>query len=127
MADLNKKTPFRVPERYFEGLQDRLSAIPSEETVPSGASVLKPCLALAAAFAMIIAAGTAVLRSTAGDSSGDMSTLDMIRIADLVPATEPDYMYVQARENTGISENDITEYLIDSGTTLDYIEYCEKY
>lgn len=127
MTDLDKKTPFRVPERYFEGLQDRLSAIPSDEAVPSGSGVLKPCLAMAAAFAMIIAAGTAVFRSTAGDSYGDMSTLDMMRIADLVPVTEPDYMYVQARENIGISENDITEYLIDSGTTLDYIEYCGKY
>lgn len=88
--------------------------------------VLKPYLAMAASFALIIAGGTAVLRKTSGLRGDELSVLDMIRIADLVPATEPDMLYSAVTEDNSVSDEDMAGYLIDSGTTLDYIEYCEN-
>lgn len=119
--------PYKVPEGYFGNLQARLSEIPSGSRVPSRMDVLKPYLAMAAAFALIITAGTAVLRHTAGDSGAEeISALDMIRLADLVPATDPELLYTPAQAETGISDTDLSDYLINSGVTLDYIEYCVK-
>ena len=119
--------PYKVPEGYFGNLQARLSEIPSGSRVPSRMDVLKPYLAMAAAFALIITAGTAVLRHTSGDSGlEDISTLDVIRLADLVPATDPYLLYTTAQTETEISDSDISEYLIGAGISLDYIEYCEK-
>lgn len=119
--------PYKVPEGYFGNLQARLSEIPSGSRVPSRMDVLKPYLAMAAAFALIITAGTAVLRHTTGGSGTDeISALDMIRLADMVPATDPDLLYTPAQAETGISDTDLSDYLINSGVTLDYIEYCVK-
>ena len=119
--------PYKVPEGYFGNLQARLSEIPSGSRVPSRMDVLKPYLAMAAAFALIITAGTAVLRHTSSDSGlEDISTLDVIRLADLVPATDPYLLSTTAQTETEISDSDISEYLIGAGLSLDYIEYCEK-
>ena len=119
--------PYKVPEGYFGNLQARLSEIPSGSRVPSRMDVLKPYLAMAAAFALIITAGTAVLRHTTGDSGLDeISALDMIRLADMVPATDPDLLFTPAQTETEVSDSDISEYLINAGVPLDYIEYVKK-
>lgn len=119
--------PYKVPEGYFGNLQARLSEIPSGSRVPSRMDVLKPYLAMAAAFALIITAGTAVLRHTTGGSGTDeISALDMIRLADLVPATDPDLLFTPAQTETEVSDSDISEYLINAGVPLDYIEYVGK-
>lgn len=119
--------PYKVPEGYFGKLQARLSEIPSGSRASSRMDVLKPYLALAAAFALIITGGTAVLRHTAGDSGAEeISALDMIRLADLVPATDPDLLFTPAQTETEVSDSDISEYLINAGVPLDYIEYVKK-
>ncbi len=119
--------PYKVPEGYFGNLQARLSEIPSGSRAPSRMDVLKPYLALAAAFALIITGGTAVLRYTAGDPGAEeISALDMIRLADLVPATDPDLLFTPAQAETEVSDSDISEYLINAGVPLDYIEYVKK-
>lgn len=61
--------PFRVPEGYFDALEDRVMArIAMEETPETGRrrvwTVIKPALALAATFALIFGMGYGVLSLT---------------------------------------------------------------
>lgn len=124
-----KKIQFSVPEGYFQKLQGRLETIPekSAEMKPSRWNVVKPYLAMAAAFAMILTGGTAVLKMTT-DKVVDtkMSDYDEIRMADLVPVTEPYLVYLNKSGESDITDEDITAYLIDSGMSLDHISYYES-
>ncbi len=64
--------PFRMPEGYFDGLEDRLMAriaVEAAETAQAPArrpvwQILKPALALAATFALIFGMGYGVLSLT---------------------------------------------------------------
>lgn len=123
------KSPYKVPKNYFSSLEKRLDAIPSGESIaPSRRSVIWD-IAAATGIAAALFGGFALLRPTSvqGDADG-LSTLEIIRMADLVPVTEP-YLIYGAEENEeekdDLSETDITEYLINSRTTLEYIAYYE--
>lgn len=117
----NRKMPYAVPEGYFTQLVSRLDEIPYAAKAPSAWDKVKPYIAMAAAFAIIISGGTAVLKKTASPHT-DVSTLEMMQLADLVPVTDPYMIYVKTNPED-ISEKEIAEYLIDSGTSLEHIEY----
>ena len=107
-----KTNPYSTPEGYFEHLETKLSAIPEQM---SGVSTMD-----------IVTCGTALLRKTVGTRDDqDISTLDKIQLADMVPVTEPDLIY-QTTETEELTTADITAYLIYSGTTLEHIEYYEQ-
>ena len=123
-----KKPPFKVPEDYFASLEKRL------ETIPSGESAARPGrsvfwnVAAAAAIAAVVSGGFALLKpASSGEEDTDgLSTLEIIRMADLVPVTEPYLIYgSEESEEDDLSETDITEYLITSRATLEYIAYYE--
>lgn len=126
-----KKAHFKVPEGYFSSLEKRLDGIPSSygSAARSGRSIVWN-VAAAAAVAVIAAGGFALLRpaSSVPEGTDGLSALEIIRMADLVPVTEP-YLIYGAQESKekeeDLSETDITEYLISSGTTLEYIAYYE--
>ncbi|MCI5990607.1 MAG: hypothetical protein SOY98_02900 [Candidatus Cryptobacteroides sp.] len=119
---------FNVPEGYFGDLQDRLMEIPSRHPHPrmSGEAMhsLRPYIALAASFLIILAAGTAVLRLTTKEDQ-PLTVLERIQLADLMPVTSPDILLgmEDMEMHKELSKNDITDYLIESGTTLEQLEY----
>lgn len=123
-----KKSPFKVPEDYFSSLEKRLEAIPSGGgAARPGRNVLRN-VAAAAAVAAVVSGGFALLRpASSGQEDADgLSTLEIIRMADLVPVTEPYLIYgSEESEEDDLSETDITEYLITSRATLEYIAYYE--
>lgn len=126
-TDMNfgNKMPYNVPEGYFEGLRAKISEIPDREPEVTVISRVRPYFALAAAFVSIVVAGTAVLKVTSGVSQvEEMSALDKMQMADIVPVTDPYSIYCGLQEES-ITHDDITAYLINSGTTLDHIEYYE--
>ena len=121
-----KRMPYRVPEDYFRRLEARLEDIPHRGVKVSMVEKLKPYLALAAAFLIIVTGGTALLRLTAGyGSGGDLSAMEELTLADLVPVTDPELIYRTSGYFDDASGDGLAAYLIDSGTTLDYIEYYE--
>lgn len=114
------KAGFKVPEGYFEGLKARLGSIPEQRTVSAPVLRMKPYLALAASFAAILIAGNVVLRSTAERFPAD-DLYEELGYVSLLQADE----YLQsdtARQDT-ISEEDVINYLIDSGVSTELIEY----
>lgn len=79
---MQKKMRYSVPDGYFASLEKRLSQIPSKDgerntSKRSLAPAIKPYIALAAAFSLMVTAGTAILNLSSGDrpdSMGDEGT-----------------------------------------------------
>lgn len=114
------KSALRVPEGYFEGLRERLETIPEAGRAVSPAQRLKPYLAIAACFVALLVAGNAVLRGTAGkDTTGDI--YEELGYVSLLQANE--YLNSEPAEQDTITDEDVINYLIDSGTSAELIEY----
>lgn len=114
-----KTTPFKVPDSYFESLGDRtFHKATHKETKLSG---LSPYLALAAMFTAIVVTGRFVLEHTSVRKS--WTEEDSFFYSELIPVTDPDAIYHSyAWQEDGVSEDDIIEYLIYSGITIENIE-----
>lgn len=126
---IGKKNPYGVPEGYFSALEKRLGEIPAQSagrSVPVRRKAV-PYIAAAAALAAVITGGTAILGTMSEHSAdGEISTLEMFRMSDLVPVTDPYLIYSsESEEEDDVTDEDIAEYLINSGTTLEYIAYYE--
>lgn len=122
-----------VPEGYFEDLRVRLSSIPqgSGHAVRerSGRLDLTPYLALAACFAILFVVGTAILRSTGSrmESAGSWDADEEV-YADLASADQP-YMMWQEYDTTEedvMDDEDIIDYLIESGVSAEVLEMMEN-
>ena len=62
-----------------------------------------------------------VLKFSARDGSEDLPALERMRLADLVPVTDPDLIYLADDEE--VEYDALEQYLIESGTTLEQLEY----
>lgn len=115
------KAGFKVPEGYFEGLRSRLNSIPEQRMSLGPVQRIKPYLALAASFAAILIAGNVVLRSTA-DRITDDDFYEELGYVSLLQADE--YLQSDTARQETISEEDVINYLIDSGASAELIEYA---
>ncbi|HBH08306.1 MAG TPA: hypothetical protein DDX40_02740 [Rikenellaceae bacterium] len=115
------KAAFKVPEGYFEGLKARLDAIPATPRTLTPVQRMKPYLALAACFLSFLLVGNAVLKGTTEKSSeGDL--YNEFAYAALLRADE--YLHPEADTQDTVSNDDVVNYLIDSGTPAELIEYA---
>ena len=115
-----KQNPHITPEGYFSDLKTRLRSIPEAQEVPTGWQRVRPHLAMAAAFIAIVAVGTAILRSTAGNPAvANPDSMSQYELAQLVDAFE------QEEAMSEPSEEEIIEYLISTGVTIENIEANE--
>ncbi|MCI6327209.1 MAG: hypothetical protein MR793_00865 [Bacteroidales bacterium] len=123
MKEKHLKEFYSVPDGYFDRLEERLVRIPSMSSDRGRGtfSGMKPYLSLAASFLFIFAVGTMVLKLASGTPEEDLTYLERIRLADLVPVTDPGLLYLQDGEDTEYDE--LEQYLIESGTTLEQLEY----
>lgn len=119
LENLNR-TPYKVPEGYFETFSDRMR--PWEQEHKGLFHKAAPYLSMAAMFAIIVAAGTAILRFTAPED--DLQEYGSLFYCDLVPYTETAW-YSYSDDTYEVSEEDIIEYLIYNGTDTDDIEYIK--
>ncbi len=116
------KALFNVPEGYFNDLKARLDGIPGTNAGNVGVMQrLKPYLALAACFLAIMCVGNLVLRNTADRGmAGDY--YNEAAYADLMTMPEDAFHAVLSAQDT-ISDEDVVNYLISSGTSAELIEY----
>lgn len=119
--------PFMVPEGYLEGLSLKAAQIAREQGAcrPTIARRVAPYVAIAASFAAIVAIGSAVLKNVHfGSSEIDQ---DALFAEYLVPVTEPESVYYLAmNDSEELTEEEIVEYLIESGATLEEINEQEQ-
>lgn len=128
----DKKNIYSVPDGYFESLQTRLMAIPAQQAEPEREqtrvislwSRVMPYVALAACFALAFFVGSFFLGRSSTPSVG--MTVEDYYYADLIPMTDPYAIYAGAPDTYQVvesSEDDIVEYLISTGASVDYIAY----
>ena len=119
------KVSMTVPEGYFNDLKDRLDAIPAGKTVePSVWMRMKPYAAMAAAFVAVLLIGNAVLKNSIPGNRTDDQFLNEETYADMISLTHPEAVY-QFMEygHEDLSDEDIINYLIESGAEMEYLAY----
>ena len=119
-----RKNDIRVPEGYFEDLEARLSAIPAAHAgaeAPRGVRRLVPYAAVAASMLLAVTVGNWILRRTAvRDVQGDY---DSMLIAEVLGTSQADYYFMEENSVGFLSDEDIVNYLIETGTTVEQINY----
>jgi hypothetical protein len=128
------KNTFNVPEGYFDQLQKRLEAIPSQHPVVQTPAVtvplwtrVRPYVALAACMMMAFFVGNFFLGRNHLPTEAEQVMQDYYYMADLIPVTNPYAIYddapMELYSPESSSEDDVVEYLLSSGTSVDYIAY----
>ncbi len=116
------KATFKVPERYFEGLKARLDTIPVMNRTISPMQRMTPYLALAACFLAILLVGNVIIGNTV-EKSAESDLYNEFVYASLLQVNE--YLHSEADDaQDTISDEDVVNYLIDSGTSTELIEYA---
>ncbi len=124
---------YKVPDGYFDSLQKRLEAIPSQHTEERASVVamplwtrVRPYVALAACMLMAFFIGNFFLGRNQASAPAEFGLQDYY-MADLIPVTNPYAIYDDAPMDLytmeSSSEDDVVQYLISSGTSVDYIAY----
>ena len=131
--------PFKVPEGYFETMEDRLMARISAESAPQPKvrrvwSILKPALALAATFAIIFGMGYGVLSLThtldGGNGSADVQDYalaeeELIRHSSVINYYQTDD---PAESEEEIDEDTLASYLASEMSFSDLAEiYAQSF
>ena len=120
-----KKMPYSIPEGYFEKM--KAEARKCTEPAPVHISIwtrLAPYAGIAAMFLFILTLGKLFVGQKAADTAGTL-TEDISTYEDyLVFSDIPDvYLNEPDTEAEGIVDEDIIEYLIYIGATIEDIEY----
>lgn len=117
-----KKTPYSVPEGYFDSLKAQARKYAGPHQVPVNIwSRLAPYAGIAAMFLFILLLGkTFIGQETSSETitAEADSYEDYIVFSDISSDMSMRYL---AEENTEIDEEDIIEYLIYIGATEEYI------
>lgn len=132
MADMNKdilqnpemkKTPYSVPEGYFDSLKKE--ALRCKETPRVRLSLwgrLAPYASIAAMFLFILLLGKIFIRKapeTTAETYEENTYEDFLVFSDMTSEMSMHYL---ADESIDLSDEEIIEYLIYIGATEEYIE-----
>lgn len=125
--------PFKTPESYFEGLEDRLMARVSAEAEPQPRRLwvlLKPALALAATFALIFGMGYGVLSLTHtldGGKDSDASGYATVEEELIRPISIINYYQSEGQEEAEETEIDEETLFSFLASELSYGDLTEIY
>ena len=124
---MSKRNDITTPEGYFENLQQRLSEIPARPVRVSPVHRLAPYAAIAASFLVAVLLGNSILRHTAPAPAEDDTWTYVSYLAD---ALDPDgaammdiYGYEEEEEQQGLSAEDIVNYLLADGISVEHLNY----
>lgn len=117
-----KQNPFRIPEGYFSEFKAEMKAHPGLQAQPESSRWNKfaPYISLAAAFVILVTAGTFILKQSAIESTSYED--DIVAFGRLIPETDPEYIFYSNSSQDELSKEDIIEYLIFSGISAESIE-----
>ena len=122
---MTRHSDIQVPEGYFQDLQQRLQSIPEQQAQsPRGIHRLAPYFAYAASIAILALVGNFILRRTAV-SNQEESIAQWSYVSYLAQSLDPDCATFEWEEDA-VEENDIVNYLVDEGLTLEEIAYYEE-
>ena len=123
---MSKRNDITTPEGYFGDLQMRLSGIPAQPARVSTVRRLAPYVAIAASFLVAVMVGNFVLRRTTAPVEDDTWSY----VSYLADALDPDgamlmdgYDGWEYEEQEGLSADDIVNYLVADGISVEYLNY----
>ena len=133
-----KGNPFRMPEGYLDGFEDRMMARIAAESQPASSrtvrvwTVLKPALLLAAMFALVFGMGYGVLSFThtlnRGAGTTEVSSYATVEEEMISPASLINYYQTDPGEESEIDDETIINYLASELTFSDLAEiYAQAY
>ena len=119
-----KNLPYSIPDGYFDRLKAEVMADvrEREERQRPFIARLAPYVAVAAAFAFLVTAGTFILEKTTRSTQSEMD--EFYFYSNMIPVTDPyavETIQVDYEEDI-LEDEDIIEYLIYSGVTAEVIE-----
>ena len=121
---MTRNKDIRVPDGYFQDLQERLLSIPEEQA--SRKLHLAPYFAYATSIAVMVLAGTFILRQTAVTQEEE-SVAEWTYLSYLAQSMDPDCATYQWTDNAP-TEEDLVSYLVNDGLTLEeLVSYEENY
>lgn len=122
---MTKQNDILVPEGYFQDLQQRLQAIPSQQAEsPRGIHRLAPYFAYAASIAILALVGSSILRRTAVPAQEE-TIAQWSYVSYLAQSMDPDCATFEWTEEA-LEQDDIVNYLVNDGLTLEEIAYYEE-
>jgi len=133
-----RKNIYSVPEGYFDNLQKRLEMIPASNPIVeeekgdnvisvSVWSKIKPYFALAACMALSFVIGSRLLNKTTPRTTEELTAYEQFIYSDMIPVTDPHLAYgAPTTEADEISQEELTNYLIESGTSAELISYIKN-
>ena len=124
-SSMNKRNDISTPEGYFENLQQRLSEIPARPARVSTVRRLAPYVAVAASFLLIVMAGNFILGRTAAPAADDDTWAYVSYLADALDpdGAIPDEPYYDWEDEEGLSAEDIVNYLVADGISVEHLNY----
>ena len=123
---MTKHNDIQVPEGYFQDLQQRLQAIPSEQAQsPHGIHRLAPYFAYAASIAILALVGSFIIRRTAIDPTQEETIAQWSYVSYLAQSLDPDCATYEWKEDA-LEQDDIVNYLVNEGFSLEEIAYYEE-
>ena len=122
---MNKRNDISTPEGYFENLQQRLSEIPARPARVSTVRRLAPYVAVAASFLLIVMAGNFILGRTAAPAADDDTWAYVSYLADALDpdGAIPDESYYDWEDEESLSAEDIVNYLVADGISVEHLNY----
>ena len=125
---MSKRNDITPPEGYFENLQQPLSEIPARPVRVSPVHRLAPYAAIAASFLVAVLLGNAILRQSTPAAAEDDTWTYVSYLAD---ALDPDGAammdlsdyYGEYPEEEGLSADDIVNYLLADGISVEHLNY----
>ena len=120
ILDMNpqlKEQAYSVPEGYFEGFKSQMR--PYHQVQQKWTGRIAPYISIAAAFALLVTAGTFFLQRTT--PSEEFTQEDFLLFSSNVSRIDY-YEEMDRIADADIADEDITEYLIYCGVSAEVIE-----
>lgn len=109
-----KKNTYSVPEDYFTDLEQRLSLISGKK---AGRYWAVTAVSIAASLAVVVTAGIMLISKPSGQN-----TEFEAYIYNSYPSGNPESLFTETEDYTP-SQEDIIEYLINTGTNVEYLAF----
>lgn len=111
-----RKSPFTVPEGYFKDFKNSM-AFPDSNIERQGKMKTGRYIAVAASFALLAGISWGIINGKWTQDEHD--DIDLMVLSDM--SLENYYDFLASHEESELSDEDIIEYLLDSGGDIDDI------
>ena len=112
-----KKRPYKVPEGYFEGFQEKM--VRQSRPAPALWVRLRPMVAMAASFVLLVALGGLFLKTVTPAQAEYEEDDYYAYYCEIIPRSDTEAIYFAQAEEVELSEDEIAAYLSESEVNIE--------